>query len=585
MPAPTSDERAGSPELGQARLHGGRLAGALEHDVDVVVDDPGRLHDGRHLEVVGVEHPRGPDRGGEGLAPLAGLGAAHVVDAHGPQGGDRQRSDRARAHHQRRLAGLDAGPRDAVEGDGQGLGQRGRPGVDPGRPAQQLRGGRHLVGGEGSLLGPDAGRVARGAQRRPVGPAHRAPAAPGHRPTDDRVADLPVGHRTAHRRHTPDPLVAVPAAPLAPALEDHVEVAAAHPAQLDLDEHVAVAHRRHGHLLDLRRPGPRFTAAIIRWGTSCSSNTRVTILPTDDNAQGSGRAVGCSVRQVCSKGEGRGWGEGGVGRCAGSASPRPPPAASSSSPCPARAQDDGTVPRTPRPSPPSGAARHPARSRRSTWTARPLLPIAGVVPVHRPPGRERLRDRPPDGAGLGALPRAPGSSRGRTWPAAPSAAPSRPSSSRSSRPARSSTTRSPSTPTRSDHDQSTLGALQLGKATDPISADAIGATAHADTDSSTTKAALTNLRVLGLPAINPIPLLPIQQLQLDPSVAVIGNASATTDQRITGGKLVVHGRLHAVGREAGGRPHRHRGHPLDLDDHRRRQRQAHLRRLARGHRA
>ena len=81
--------------------------------------------------------------------------------------------------------------------------------------------------------------------------------------------------------------------------------------------------------------------------------------------------------------------------------------------------------------------------------------------------------------------------------------------------------------------------MQLGKATDPISADAGGASAHAAPDSSTTKAALSNLRVLGLPGINAIPLLPIQQLQLDPSVAVIGNATATTDQRITNGKLVV----------------------------------------------
>lgn len=89
-------------------------------------------------------------------------------------------------------------------------------------------------------------------------------------------------------------------------------------------------------------------------------------------------------------------------------------------------------------------------------------------------------------------------------------------------------------------DKSTLGAVQLGKPTDPISADAIGASAHAAPDASTSKAALANLRVLGLPAINAIPLLPIQQLQLDPSVAVIGNASATTDQRITNGKLVVH---------------------------------------------
>jgi hypothetical protein len=88
-------------------------------------------------------------------------------------------------------------------------------------------------------------------------------------------------------------------------------------------------------------------------------------------------------------------------------------------------------------------------------------------------------------------------------------------------------------------DKSTLGSVQLGKPTDPISADAVLAKAHAAADASTTQAVIGNLRVLGLPAIDAIPLIPIQELQLDPSVAVIGNASSTTDQRITDGKLVV----------------------------------------------
>jgi hypothetical protein len=88
-------------------------------------------------------------------------------------------------------------------------------------------------------------------------------------------------------------------------------------------------------------------------------------------------------------------------------------------------------------------------------------------------------------------------------------------------------------------DKSTLGSVQLGKVTDAISADAVLAKAHAASDASTTQAVISNLRVLGLPGIDAIPLIPIQQLQLDPSVAVIGHASSTTDQRITDGKLVV----------------------------------------------
>ena len=91
----------------------------------------------------------------------------------------------------------------------------------------------------------------------------------------------------------------------------------------------------------------------------------------------------------------------------------------------------------------------------------------------------------------------------------------------------------------SDHDAATVGRLQLGKATDPISADAIGASAHADKDASTTSAQITDLKVLGMPGINLVPLLPIPQLKVDPSVARIGSATSTTDQRIKDGKLVV----------------------------------------------
>src|SRR6185295_16706538 len=47
-------------------------------------------------------------------------------------------------------------------------------------------------------------------------------------------------------------------------------------------------------------------------------------------------------------------------------------------------------------------------------------------------------------------------------------------------------------------DKSTLGTAQLGKATDPVSAKATGAKAHAAADSATTEAEMANLRVLGL---------------------------------------------------------------------------------------
>lgn len=92
----------------------------------------------------------------------------------------------------------------------------------------------------------------------------------------------------------------------------------------------------------------------------------------------------------------------------------------------------------------------------------------------------------------------------------------------------------------SQHDKSTLASTHLGKATDPISADAITAKAHADVDSSTTDAVIEDLKVLGLPVFGLVQLLPIEQLQLDPTVASVGSATAKTDQRIDDeGHLVV----------------------------------------------
>ena len=92
-------ERAGLHELRQPRLHRLGLAGALEHHVDGVVDHAHRLGHVRHLELVGVEHPRGADGGGQLLAAGRRLGAADVVDAHRPQRGDARarRSARRRA--------------------------------------------------------------------------------------------------------------------------------------------------------------------------------------------------------------------------------------------------------------------------------------------------------------------------------------------------------------------------------------------------------------------------------------------------------------------------------------------------------
>ena len=91
-------------------------------------------------------------------------------------------------------------------------------------------------------------------------------------------------------------------------------------------------------------------------------------------------------------------------------------------------------------------------------------------------------------------------------------------------------------------DVATDGSVTLGKPTDPISADAVGASAHADVDGSRTSAQLKDLRVLGLPGVSLTSILPIDELEVDPTVLRVESATSRTDQRIEGGVLVVTGR-------------------------------------------
>jgi hypothetical protein len=87
-------------------------------------------------------------------------------------------------------------------------------------------------------------------------------------------------------------------------------------------------------------------------------------------------------------------------------------------------------------------------------------------------------------------------------------------------------------------DGQTSGALQLGDPTDPVSGNAVRATAHAAADGSRTDAAIQDLRVLGLPAIGPVlPVVP--GLTIDTSVVNVDSATARTNQRIEDGALVI----------------------------------------------
>jgi hypothetical protein len=87
---------------------------------------------------------------------------------------------------------------------------------------------------------------------------------------------------------------------------------------------------------------------------------------------------------------------------------------------------------------------------------------------------------------------------------------------------------------------SSVGSEHLGKPTDPISLDATAARAQATPELTSSDAVLADLKVLGLPTFDVLPLLPIQELQLDPSVLAVEGGSARTSQRIDDrGVLVV----------------------------------------------
>jgi hypothetical protein len=89
-------------------------------------------------------------------------------------------------------------------------------------------------------------------------------------------------------------------------------------------------------------------------------------------------------------------------------------------------------------------------------------------------------------------------------------------------------------------DAATDGAATLGKPTDPVSVNAVGASAHADLSGSRTSSQMSDLRVLGLPGVDLTSVLPIDQLKTDPTVLRVEDATSRTDQKIdAAGALVV----------------------------------------------
>lgn len=90
-------------------------------------------------------------------------------------------------------------------------------------------------------------------------------------------------------------------------------------------------------------------------------------------------------------------------------------------------------------------------------------------------------------------------------------------------------------------DGQTEGAVVLGERTDPVSLEAVGARAHAGLDATTTDAEVQDLRIVGAPAFGSLEgALTAAGLEpADATIAIADGLTATTDQRVVDGALVV----------------------------------------------
>ena len=204
----------------------------------------------------GLGRGRGRAQAGRQLAPaLEGLADGDVGDSGRPQGGGDEGADGAGPRDQHPPAGPGAAPVDAVEGHGQGLGQGGDAQGEAGRhPVEGLL-ALPDVAGEGSLPFGRAGQPPLGAERGTLGQAEAATAAVDGA-AHDLVSRGPAGHLGPHLGDPARPLVTPDGARMAPAFDDHVEVAAAHAAVAHLDQDVVGTELGEGALLEGQRSGP-----------------------------------------------------------------------------------------------------------------------------------------------------------------------------------------------------------------------------------------------------------------------------------------------------------------------------------------
>ena len=246
-------ERAPPLQLGEPGLHGLAVAGALEDDVDRVVD-----HGARDRTARGPRATSGPTTS---VAPSRRASAWRTADGSLTFTSSTPMARSAAMvsapigpapEHERALARLHAGVRDAVQRDRERLGERGFAQRHAVGHAQQLALVDLRVVRERTLpVAAGSGRVAFDAQRRMArcGTSRTSP----HRGVGPPITASPTDHRVTRRTDRDDdaaPLVAADRAAPSPTVEDHVQVAAAHAAMTDLDQHVGRADVGHRHLFD-----------------------------------------------------------------------------------------------------------------------------------------------------------------------------------------------------------------------------------------------------------------------------------------------------------------------------------------------
>ncbi len=208
----------------------------------------------RRRHVVGG-HDLGRAHGtGQGLTGGRGLDHGHVGHAPFHQRGGGQGADGSGAEDDHPVVVLDTGLGDPVQRDGEGLGQRRGPEAQPVGQRQDLVLVGQRVAGVGPLMAGRADLFAVQADRRPSGSAGLALATAPGRPRHHRLADLPAGHGLADGGHGAGVLVALDGARGAPTLDHHVQVAAAHTAVGDLEQHVVGPDARPVDVDDLQHP-------------------------------------------------------------------------------------------------------------------------------------------------------------------------------------------------------------------------------------------------------------------------------------------------------------------------------------------